>query len=54
MEVAWGDAARVPVILVMEKDGTNPHEHGLMVEACGFRVDNLDEGIRMVGSILLP
>jgi nucleoside 2-deoxyribosyltransferase len=54
MEVAWADAARVPVILVMEKDGSNPHEHGLMVEACGFRVDNLDEGIRMVGSILLP
>ena len=54
MEVAWADAARVPVVLVMEKDGSNPHEHGLLVEACGFRVDSLDEGIWMVKAILLP
>ncbi len=54
MEVAWADAARVPVVLVMEKDKSNPHEHGLLTEACSFRVETLDEAIKVVCAILLP
>ena len=53
MEVAWAHAARVPVVLVMEKSG-NIHEHGLLIEACNFRVETLDEAIHVVKAILLP
>lgn len=42
-EYAWADAWGVPVITVIEKDGTNPHEHAFIRELTGFRVDNLDD-----------
>ena len=54
LEVAWADAARVPVILVMEKDGTNVHEHGMIREMCGFHVETLDEAVYLARAILLP
>ncbi len=54
LEVAWADAARVPVVLVMEKDGTNVHEHGMIREMCGFHVESLDEALDIVKAILLP
>lgn len=53
MEIAWADAARVPVVLVMEKEG-NIHEHGMIAETCGFRVETLDEAIHVVKAVLLP
>lgn len=53
MEVAWGYEARVPMILVMEKQG-NVHEHCMITEACNFRVESLDEAIHVVKGILLP
>jgi hypothetical protein len=54
MEVAWAFAARVPTVLVMEPGKVNVHEHGLLVEACGFRVTTLEEGIATVSAIILP
>lgn len=54
LEVAWADAARVPVILVMEKDGTNVHEHGMVREMCGFQVETLDEALKVACAVLLP
>ena len=53
MEIAWADAARVPVVLVMEKEG-NIHEHGMIAETCGFRTDSLEEAIHIVKAVLLP
>ena len=53
MEVAWAHAARVPIVLVMEKSN-NLHEHGLLTEACNFRVETLDQAISVVKTILLP
>lgn len=53
MEVAWADAARVPVILVMEKNG-NVHEHGMVRETCGFHVETLEEAIAVAKALLLP
>lgn len=54
LEVAWADAARVPIVLVMEKDKTNPNEHGMIREMCGFHVETLEEAIYIVKSVLLP
>lgn len=53
MEVAWAFAARVPTVLVIEAAG-GIHEHGLLVEACGFRVATLEDGIATVRAIVLP
>lgn len=54
LEIAWADAARVPVVLVMEKDKTNLHEHGMIREICGFHVETLDEAFEVVRAVLLP
>lgn len=54
MEVAWAHHARVPVIVVIEKDGSNVHEHGLLLEACNYRVDTLAEAIEVAKAVLLP
>ena len=53
MEVAWADAARVPVVLVMEKTG-NLHEHGMIRETCGFHVETIEEAIRVCVAVLKP
>lgn len=53
MEVAWGFHARVPIILVMEKEG-NPHEHSMITEAINFRVDNLEEAVYVAARLILP
>lgn len=52
MEVAWADAFRKPVILVMEKD--NLHSHPMLREAAGFVVSDLDEAITIAIAVLSP
>jgi hypothetical protein len=63
MELAWADLARVPSIVVMEptlpSTGTpvrpgNVHEHSMVREATGFRVETLEEGLNVAKAILLP
>lgn len=44
MEMAWTYQARIPLIVVMEPSG-NPHEHAMVSEATGYRVETLDEGL---------
>lgn len=51
LEIAWADANRIPIILVMEKAG-NPHEHPMISELAGFRVTTLDEAIDIAIAIL--
>ena len=46
MEIAWADLSRIPIIVVMEKEG-NPHDHGMLNEATGYRVETLDEAINI-------
>ncbi len=53
MEIAWADSKRTPIVCAMEESG-NPHEHGMVTEAIGFRVETLDEAINIVKGILLP
>lgn len=47
MEIAWADSNRIPVVLVMEDNG-NVHEHGMITEAAGFRVNSLDDAIEVI------
>ena len=53
MEIAWAYQARIPVVSIMEKEG-NPHDHGMIREAIGFRVETIQEAIDVVNAILLP
>jgi nucleoside 2-deoxyribosyltransferase len=52
MEVAWAWDRRIPVVVVMERSG-NVHDHPMMREAFGFRVETLEQGVGVVRSILL-
>ncbi len=64
MELAWADLARIPSIVVMEPSqleatGRTPsvgnvHEHSMLREATGFRVETLEEGLNVAKAILLP
>jgi nucleoside 2-deoxyribosyltransferase len=51
-EMAWADAARRPVIVVMEGDGSNPHEHALVDQIAGWRFSTLGEALDHTISLL--
>jgi nucleoside 2-deoxyribosyltransferase len=53
MEIAWADLVRKPIVIAMEPEG-NPHEHGMVKEATGFRVPTLEAALHVVRAILLP
>jgi nucleoside 2-deoxyribosyltransferase len=53
IEVGWADLARKPLILVMEKEG-NVHDHPMVRQCAGFRVDNLDAAISVCTAVLMP
>jgi len=51
MEIAWADACRTPVVCAMEAAG-NLHQHIMIDQALGFRVETLDEAIAVTKAIL--
>ena len=53
MEIAWGFAYRVPVIAIMDKEGS-PYEHPMIKEAVGFRVETLEQAAETLKIILCP
>ena len=53
LEFGWGDSKRTPIVCAMEPEG-NPHEHGMLTEAMGFRVPTLDQAIIICKALLLP
>lgn len=52
MEIAWADAWRKPIIMVMEQD--NVHSHAMLREVSGFIVYNLDDAIAIANAVLSP
>ena len=52
MEIAWADAFRKPIVVVMEKG--NIHEHSMLNQVSGFIVSSLDEAIELVVTVLSP
>lgn len=52
MEIAWADLKRTPIVCVMEATG-NVHEHMMLEQAIGFRLETLDEALSIVESVLL-
>lgn len=51
MEIAWADSSRIPAIVVMEKEG-NPHDHSMIRECIGFRVETLEDGLHIAKAML--
>ena len=51
MEIAWADAKRIPIVCVMPEG--NEHQHGMVLEAIGFRVATLEQALDIVKAILL-
>ena len=53
MEMAWADACRTPSIVVMKPEG-DLHDHSMLREVTGFRVETLEEGLEVAKAILTP
>lgn len=45
MEIAWADLVRKPIVMAIEPDGSNPHEHAMLNNSIGFRVSTLWDAI---------
>ncbi len=53
VEYGWADAFGIPVITVMEKEGSL-YDHPFIRGLSGYRVETLEEGIELVKAVLLP
>lgn len=51
IELGWADLSRKPIILVMEEEG-NTHDHAMIREIGGYRVESLDEGLYIAKALL--
>lgn len=51
MEIAWADLKRIPIICVIEPT-SNVHDHPMIQEAVGFRVQSVEEALNVAISIL--
>jgi nucleoside 2-deoxyribosyltransferase len=51
MEIAWAWHEKIPVVMAMEDEG-NVHDHAMITEAVGFRLNNIDDAINLVIKIL--
>jgi nucleoside 2-deoxyribosyltransferase len=51
MEVAWAYAHRIPIVLIMG-EGPNVHDHAMLRECVGWRVETLDEAAHIVRMIV--
>lgn len=50
MEIAWADLKRTPIVCVMAPG--DPHQHGMILEAIGYRVSTLDNALAIIKAIL--
>ena len=54
IELGWADAFRKPIVLVMEQNGSNVHDHPLVRGVCAFQVATLEDGLNVTRGVLLP
>ena len=53
-EAAWSVAYDKPLVVVLEADGSNCHNHPFLHEAAGFVTTSLDEALDLAVAILHP
>jgi len=51
IEVGWAFQARVPILLIMEKEG-NIHDHAMLRECIGWQVETIEEAATIAKAIL--
>ncbi|HOW37212.1 MAG TPA: nucleoside 2-deoxyribosyltransferase [Candidatus Pacearchaeota archaeon] len=51
IEYGWADAARKPIITIMEKEG-NIHDHSMLREITGYKAESLEEGLFVAKAML--
>lgn len=51
MEIAWADLKRIPIVMIIEDEG-NIHDHAMIRECIGFRVNNLEDAVEVIEAIL--
>lgn len=51
MEIAWADTHRIPIVMIIEDEG-NIHDHAMIRECIGFRVNNLEDAVNVIEAIL--
>jgi nucleoside 2-deoxyribosyltransferase len=51
MEIAWADANRIPIVLIIEDQG-NLHDHAMIRECVGFRVNNIEDAVEIIKATL--
>jgi nucleoside 2-deoxyribosyltransferase len=54
IEFGWADAFRKPIIVVMEPNLQNVHDHPMTREVTNFRVETLDEAVVLLDRIFNP
>lgn len=52
MECAWAFAYRKPLVVIMEK--SNVHNHPMIREAAGYIVDNFEDAVQLIRTIVYP
>lgn len=51
VELGWASWKGLPIIVVMEKEG-NPHQHVFVSGAASFLVDNLDDAVEIIRTLI--
>lgn len=54
MEMAWAFQQQTPIILVIEAERTNPHEHLFISAASMARVSSVEDAVRLAVELLVP
>ena len=55
LEIGWGSVGGYkPIVLVMDEQNHNVHDHAMIRETCPLRVNTLDEGIMTLYKVLIP
>lgn len=53
IELGWADAARIPIVLVME-EFHNKHDHAMVREVATYRVQSVERAVELVTLMLDP
>lgn len=54
IEFGWAHAYKKPIIMVVEPDGSNVHDHLMLTEIAGYRVHTLDDAAIVINHLFTP
>lgn len=52
IEIGWANANGIPIVLVIEDDKSNCHEHAFVRECAAFRTNSILEGTKIIAAML--